>query len=76
VPLAGDKPEKYQLAAAISDAWITFSRSGNPGHPGIPEWEPYTLEKRATMVLDIPCHLEYDPAREELDAWESMDIRR
>ena len=76
VPLTGDRPEKYQLAAALSEAWIAFSRSGNPNHPGIPEWEPYTLEKRATMILDIPCRLGYDPAREELDAWEGMPIRR
>ncbi len=76
VPLAGDQPEKYLLAAAMSEAWIAFSRGGNPSHPGIPEWQPYTLEKRATMIFDVPCRLEYDPGREELDAWEGMPIRR
>lgn len=74
VPFTGDRPYKYQMATAISEAWIAFARTGNPSRPGIPEWEPYTLEKRATMILDVPCRLEYDPGREELDAWEGMDI--
>ncbi len=76
VPFTGDRPDKYQMAAAMSEAWTAFARSGTPNHLGIPQWEPYTLEKRATMVLDVPCRLEYDPAREELDAWEGMPIRR
>ncbi len=76
VPFTGERPDKYQLAAAMSEAWTAFARSGNPNHPGIPDWEPYTLEKRATMIFDVPCRLEYDPAREELAAWEGMPIRR
>jgi para-nitrobenzyl esterase len=76
VPLAGDKPEKYQVAAAMSEAWLAYARTGNPSHPGIPKWDPYTLEKRNTMIFDIHSHLEVDPAREELDAWEGMEIRR
>jgi para-nitrobenzyl esterase len=76
VPLAGDKPEKYQLAAAMSEAWIAYARTGNPSHPGIPKWEPYTLNKRNTMLFNVQSRLEIDPAREELDAWEDMEIRR
>ena len=70
----GDRPDKRQLVDYVSGAWIAFAQSSNPSHPGIPKWEPYTVEKRATMILDVPCRLEYDPAREELDAWKGMDI--
>ena len=74
MPLTGDRPDKPQLVDSVSGAWLAFAHTSNPSHPGIPEWEPYTLEKRATMILDVPCRLEYDPGREELDAWKGMDI--
>ena len=76
VPLAGDKPEKYQVASAMSEAWIAYACTGNPSHPGIPKWEPYTLNKRNTMLFNVQSRLEVDPAREELDAWEGTEIRR
>ena len=74
VPMVGDRPDKHELAAAMSRAWAAFARSGDPSHPGIPKWEPYTLDNRATMLLDVPCRIEIDPAREELDAWEGMEV--
>ena len=74
MPLTGERPDKPQLVDSVSGAWLAFAHTSNPSHPGIPEWESYTLEKRATMILDVPCRLEYDPAREELDAWKGMDI--
>ena len=74
VPMTGDRPDKHEVAAAISAAWIAFARSGDPSHPGIPRWEPYTVDHRATMLLDAPCRLEIDPAREELDAWKGMEV--
>ncbi len=72
--ITGDRPDKYELAAAVSEAWIAFARNGAPGHPGIPKWEPYTTDNRATMILDVPCRVEIDPAREERDAWEGMEV--
>jgi len=74
VPLTGARPDKHELAAAMSEAWIAFARDGNPSHPGIPKWEPYAIGRRATMILDVPCRLELDPARAELDAWEGMEV--
>jgi len=74
VGMTGDRPDKHELATAISGAWAAFARNGDPSHPGIPKWEPYTIEKRATMLLDVPCRIEIDPAREELDAWKGMEI--
>jgi len=73
-PLTGDRPDKYELAAAMSEAWATFARSGDPSHPGIPKWAPYTADNRATMLFDVPCRVESDPYREELDAWEGMEV--
>jgi para-nitrobenzyl esterase len=72
--ITGDRPNKPELVDAVSGAWLAFAHTSNPSHPGIPKWEPYTIEKRATMILDVPCRLSYDPAREELDAWKGMDV--
>jgi len=35
---------------------------------------PYAIGRRATMILDVPCRLELDPARAELDAWQGMEV--
>jgi para-nitrobenzyl esterase len=74
VPMTGDRPDKHELATAVSEAWATFACNGDPNHPGIPKWPPYTIKNRATMLLDVPCRVEIDPAREELDAWKGMEI--
>lgn len=58
----------------MSEAWIAFAKEGDPNHPGIPAWKPYTLENRETMIFDVPCRLENDPAREELEAWAGMEV--
>jgi para-nitrobenzyl esterase len=74
VTLTGSRSDKYKLASSVCGAWSAFARCGNPSHPGIPEWEKYKLERRSTMVFDVPCRLEVDPYREELDAWNGLEI--
>jgi para-nitrobenzyl esterase len=74
MPMTGTRPDKMQLVDIISGAWLAFARNSNPSHSGIPKWEPYTLKKRATMILDVPSRLEIDPGREELDAWKGINV--
>jgi len=74
VPMTGTRPNKHELETAVSEAWLAFARNGNPSHTGIPKWEPYSLKNRATMIFDVPCRVENDPAREELDAWKGMEV--
>lgn len=74
--ITGGKPDKYELLESINGAWTAFARTGNPSHAGMPGWEPYSAQKRATMILDVPCRMEIDPYREELDAWEGVPLRR
>jgi para-nitrobenzyl esterase len=76
VGMTGDRPDKHELAAMMSEAWAAFARTGDPSHAGIPEWEPYSTDSRATMVFDVPCRVEMDPGREELDAWAGIELRR
>jgi para-nitrobenzyl esterase len=76
MPLTGNRPDKYELASQMSETWIAFARNGDPNHPGIPEWPRYTPNNRSTMIFDAPCRVDIDPYREELDAWEGIDVIR
>jgi para-nitrobenzyl esterase len=69
VPLTGSRPDKRELADAVSEAFLAFARSGNPSHAGIPAWSPYSSEHRHTMIFDVPCRAEVAPRQEEIDAW-------
>jgi para-nitrobenzyl esterase len=73
IPITGSRPDKHQLAVSMSEAWLAFARKGDPNHAGIPKWEPYSAKKRPTMLFDVPCRIEVDPYREELDAWKGIE---
>jgi para-nitrobenzyl esterase len=73
--MVGTREDRWRLADIISDAWIAFARTGNPNHPGLPDWAPYDAERRATMILDVPPRLESDPWREERLAWAGMPVK-
>lgn len=54
------------LASQISQAWINFAKTGTPSADGLPEWEPYTREGGATMILDTQSRLAYHHDQELL----------
>jgi para-nitrobenzyl esterase len=39
------------LQDRVSQAWINFAKTGNPGQPGL-EWKPYTKDGEEAMVFD------------------------
>ena len=66
----GQGPEAELLSQKIMDAWIAFARTGNPNHVGLPEWQSYDTETRATMCLGKDCkqvNAVYDKEREAWD---------
>lgn len=56
---SGATAEQQALAEQMSMAWINFARYGVPSADGLPEWEPYTREGGATMLLDTEPELVY-----------------
>lgn len=58
-------PEAQGMADVMSDALIAFARTGSPNHPGLPTWTPYSLERRETLILDLPPRMENDPRGDE-----------
>jgi para-nitrobenzyl esterase len=63
---SGGTPEAFVLSKQISTAWVSFARTGNPNHDGLPHWPTYTAEHRATMYFDAPCAVRNDPEGEGL----------
>lgn len=53
--VTGGTPEAQILGAKMSQAWFTFSRTGNPNHKGLPDWKPYTQENGVTMIFNNKC---------------------
>jgi para-nitrobenzyl esterase len=47
----GGGPVALALQDKVSQAWINFAKTGNPGQPSL-EWKPYTKEDPQAMVFD------------------------
>jgi para-nitrobenzyl esterase len=62
---SGKDADTQKAADQMSEAFIAFARTGNPASPKIPEWRPYELPARATMVFDVNSQLVNDPRGEE-----------
>jgi para-nitrobenzyl esterase len=63
---AGD-PAAFVLAKQMSTAWVSFARTGDPNHGGLPHWPAYNEETRAAMVFDAPCAARNNPERKGLE---------
>jgi len=83
IPLAFDNTDKEgaitgngegarAMAAVMSETFIAFAKTGNPNNKVLPEWKPYTLPGRETMVFNLPPHLENDPRGEQRRLFEKV----
>jgi para-nitrobenzyl esterase len=59
--MTGGGPEARELGGRMSDAWITFTRKGDPNHPGLPKWPAFTSTEGALMVFDNKCEVRMNP---------------
>jgi para-nitrobenzyl esterase len=56
----GGGKDAYDLAEKVSQAWISFARTGNPNNRGLPKWPAYTREKGAVMIFDNISQVRYN----------------
>lgn len=54
-------PEAFALSKQISKAWVSFARTGDPNHAGLPHWPSYTAVNQATMDFNTACRVRNDP---------------
>ncbi|KHL53405.1 carboxylesterase/lipase family protein [Xanthomonas cannabis] len=57
----GNSIDAQRMADQMSDALIAFARHGDPNHRGAPHWKPYSLQRRETLLFDVPSRLANDP---------------
>ncbi|HYK46446.1 MAG TPA: carboxylesterase family protein, partial [Parafilimonas sp.] len=65
--MTGGTKEAYALADKVSKAWISFARTGNPNHKGLPNWPAYNATNTATMHFDNQCTVEPQLDKELFD---------
>lgn len=55
--MTGGSEEAHILADKMSKAWLSFARTGNPNHEGLPEWPAYNRSNTATMHFNVSCEV-------------------
>jgi para-nitrobenzyl esterase len=55
--MTGGGADARTLAASMSEAWIQFARTGDPNHPHMPRWEPFSTGLNQTMIFDNQTRL-------------------
>lgn len=55
----GKRPKA--LSDRMADAWVQFARTGNPSHPNIPQWTPFSSAACPTMISDDEVQLALAP---------------
>jgi para-nitrobenzyl esterase len=62
-----------RLSEQMQDAWIAFARTGSPRTPELAGWEPYTADRRLTMLLGTACGPVDAPYEAERRLWAEPD---
>jgi para-nitrobenzyl esterase len=70
--LSGAGPAAEKLTERTMDAWLAFARAGDPGHGGLPAWDPYEPARRATLCLGPEPSLTDAPMERERRAWDAI----
>ena len=60
----------HQIASRMSAYWVNFARTGNPNGRGLPEWDPFDLQKELVMQLDTVMVEMPLPGKAKLEFWE------
>lgn len=73
--MTGGSGKAQILAQKMSSAWINFARTGNPNHESLPQWDPYSAKKGATMCFDNVCEEKYNHDKELMELVRAFPTR-
>ena len=62
------------LSDAMQDAWISFARTGDPNHKGLPKWPAYEPKRRATMIFNTKSKVVDDPDPERRELFKDISL--
>jgi para-nitrobenzyl esterase len=65
--MTGGFKDAYVLADKMSSAWISFAKTGNPGHKGLPAWPAYHATNTSTMHFNTTCEVKPQLDKELFD---------
>lgn len=70
--MPGAQPGAQQAAEALSGAFISLAKTGDPNHAGLTGWPQHTLPARETMILGETIRVENDPRGKERDLFSKV----
>lgn len=73
--MTGGTQSACKLAEKMSDAWLNFAKTGNPGVSSLPVWKPYTPDEGAIMIFNNTCELRFNHDKELLDFVKMFPMR-
>jgi para-nitrobenzyl esterase len=59
--LSGNGKAALEMASRVSRVFIAFAKTGDPNLEGLPSWPQYRLDRRATLIFDLPPSVQNDP---------------
>ncbi|MFE6860405.1 carboxylesterase/lipase family protein [Nocardia sp. NPDC057668] len=67
---AGGQRAFNSVSEQFQRNWLSFARTGAP----LAAWPAYTEDERATMIIDSPQRVEFDPERAKRLAWQGIRV--
>jgi para-nitrobenzyl esterase len=58
--MSGTSPAAQHIADMMSETWIAFAKTGDPGNPMLPAWPNYTAAQRNMMIFRDQPGVEVD----------------
>lgn len=70
--ITGTGENAAAVSNMMSEAFINFAATGQPSSDSLPNWTPFSLPARATMVFDKQARIENDPRGAERKIFERV----
>lgn len=70
--IAGTGVQARAVSSMMSDAFISFAATGVPSSELLPNWTPFTVPDRQTLIIDAPPRMENDPRGGERKIFERV----
>lgn len=70
--ITGTGQAALAVSTMMSDAFINFAATGTPSGDALPEWAPFRLPERSTMIFDAVARMENDPRGAERKIFERV----